>query len=62
MTDKDSKHSLTEGEALEDDDDDEEEEAGAETEEQSGNESEMNDHEEDVSRFYYSFYLIKILS
>lgn len=47
VTDKDSKHSLTEGEALEDDDDDEEEEAGAETEEQSGNESEMNDHEED---------------
>lgn len=47
VNDKDSKHSLTEGEALEDDDDEEEEEAGAETEEQSGNESEMNDHEEE---------------
>ncbi|XP_072257884.1 regulator of nonsense transcripts 2 isoform X2 [Pyxicephalus adspersus] len=45
--DKDAKHSLSEGEALEDDDDEEEEEAGAETEEQSGNESERNDHEED---------------
>ncbi|XP_018409245.1 PREDICTED: regulator of nonsense transcripts 2 [Nanorana parkeri] len=47
VTDKDSKHSLTEGDALEDEDDEEEEEAGAETEEQSGNESEMNEPEED---------------
>lgn len=33
----------------EDDDGDDDEEGGAETEEQSGNESEMNEHEEDVS-------------
>ncbi|KAM4037797.1 regulator of nonsense transcripts 2 isoform 1-T3 [Anomaloglossus baeobatrachus] len=45
--DKDSKHTITEGEALEYEDDEEEEEAGAETEEQSGNESEMNEPEED---------------
>ncbi|XP_075455597.1 regulator of nonsense transcripts 2 isoform X2 [Ascaphus truei] len=47
MNDKDSKHSMSEGENLEDyDDDEEEEETGIETEEQSGNESEMNEHEE----------------
>eukprot|EP00061_Rhincodon_typus_P010008 g33939.t1 len=39
---------LGEGEEnQDDDDDDEEEEGGAETEEQSGNESEMNEHEEE---------------
>lgn len=39
VNDKDSKDSLTEGENLEEDE--EEEEGGAETEEQSGNESEV---------------------
>ncbi|KAG8440022.1 hypothetical protein GDO86_005988 [Hymenochirus boettgeri] len=47
LNDKESKHSLAEGEHLEEEDDDEEEEA--ETEEQSGNESEMNEHEDDAS-------------
>ncbi|XP_068132222.1 regulator of nonsense transcripts 2 [Hyperolius riggenbachi] len=47
VNDKDSKHSMAEGVALEDDDDEEEEEAGGETEEQSGNESEMNEPEEE---------------
>lgn len=43
---------MSEGEGLdeEDDDGDDDEEGGAETEEQSGNESEMNEQEEDVSR------------
>ncbi|KAE8616552.1 hypothetical protein XENTR_v10008834 [Xenopus tropicalis] len=49
MNDKESKHSMTEGDHLVYEDDDEEEEAGAETEEQSGNESEMNEQEEDAS-------------
>lgn len=42
---------MSEGEVLdeEDDDADDDEEGGAETEEQSGNESEMNEQEEDVS-------------
>lgn len=42
---------MSEGEGLdeEDDDGDDDEEGGAETEEQSGNESEMNEQEEDVS-------------
>ena len=39
---------LGEGEALDEDDDDDDEEGGAETEEQSGNESEMNEPEEEV--------------
>uniref|UniRef100_A0A6I8PPB3 Regulator of nonsense transcripts 2 n=1 Tax=Xenopus tropicalis TaxID=8364 RepID=A0A6I8PPB3_XENTR len=52
MNDKESKHSMTEGDHLVYEDDDEEEEAGAETEEQSGNESEMNEQEE-VSEFLY---------
>lgn len=43
---------MTEGENLEEDD--EEEEGGAETEEQSGNESEVNDPEEEVMTFIYS--------
>lgn len=47
MNDKDSKDSITEGENLEEDE--EEEEGGAETEEQSGNESEVNEPEEEVS-------------
>ncbi len=44
---------MSEGEGLdeEDDDGDDDEEGGAETEEQSGNESEMNEQEEDVSHF-----------
>lgn len=44
---------MSEGEGLdeEDDDGDDDEEGGAETEEQSGNESEMNEQEEDVSLF-----------
>lgn len=40
---------MSEGEGLDEEDDDDEEEGGAETEEQSGNESEMNEQEEDVS-------------
>ncbi|NP_001089661.1 UPF2, regulator of nonsense mediated mRNA decay S homeolog isoform X1 [Xenopus laevis] len=48
MNDKESKHSMTEGDLVYEDDD-EEEEGGAETEEQSGNESEMNEQEEDAS-------------
>lgn len=51
MNDKDSKDSITEGENLEEDE--EEEEGGAETEEQSGNESEVNDPEEEVSLIIY---------
>lgn len=44
---------MSEGEVLdeEDDDGDDDEEGGAETEEQSGNESEMNEQEEDVSSY-----------
>lgn len=44
---------MSEGDGLdeEDDDDGDDEEGGAETEEQSGNESEMNEQEEDVSQF-----------
>lgn len=44
----------SEGEALDEDDDDDDEEGGADTEEQSGNESEMNEPEEEVimSIFY----------
>lgn len=38
-----------EGEALDDEDEEDEDERGAETEEQSGNESEMNEPEEEVS-------------
>lgn len=47
----------SEGEALDEDDDDDDEEGGADTEEQSGNESEMNEPEEDVilSIFYSLF-------
>ncbi|XP_036110485.1 regulator of nonsense transcripts 2 isoform X5 [Molossus molossus] len=45
VNDKDSKDSMTEGENLEEDE--EEEEGGAETEEQSGNESEVNEPEEE---------------
>lgn len=41
---------MSEGEGLDEEDDDDDEEGGAETEEQSGNESEMNEQEEDVSR------------
>lgn len=51
MNDKDSKDSITEGENLEEDE--EEEEGGAETEEQSGNESEVNEPEEEVSLIIY---------
>lgn len=47
VNDKESKDSMTEGENLEEDE--EEEEGGAETEEQSGNESEVNEPEEEVS-------------
>uniref|UniRef100_A0A2K5JX91 Regulator of nonsense transcripts 2 n=1 Tax=Colobus angolensis palliatus TaxID=336983 RepID=A0A2K5JX91_COLAP len=47
VNDKDSKDSMTEGENLEEDE--EEEEGGAETEEQSGNESEVNEPEEELS-------------
>lgn len=39
---------MSEGEGLDEEDDDDDEEGGAETEEQSGNESEMNEQEEDV--------------
>ncbi|OBS70433.1 hypothetical protein A6R68_01028, partial [Neotoma lepida] len=45
VNDKESKDSMTEGDNLEEDE--EEEEGGAETEEQSGNESEVNEPEED---------------
>lgn len=38
-----------EGEALDEEDEEDEDERGAETEEQSGNESEMNEPEEEVS-------------
>lgn len=51
MNDKDSKDSITEGENLEEDE--EEEEGGAETEEQSGNESEVNEPEEEVTLILY---------
>lgn len=46
---------MSEGEGLdeEDDDGDDDEEGGAETEEQSGNESEMNEQEEDVSCVWF---------
>uniref|UniRef100_A0A2K5S704 Regulator of nonsense transcripts 2 n=1 Tax=Cebus imitator TaxID=2715852 RepID=A0A2K5S704_CEBIM len=47
VNDKDAKDSMTEGENLEEDE--EEEEGGAETEEQSGNESEVNEPEEELS-------------
>ena len=40
---------LGDGEALDEEDDDDDEEGGAETEEQSGNESEINEPEEEVS-------------
>lgn len=40
---------MSEGDVLDEDEDDEDEEGGAETEEQSGNESEINEPEEDVS-------------
>uniref|UniRef100_A0A8C0JZC2 Regulator of nonsense transcripts 2 n=1 Tax=Canis lupus dingo TaxID=286419 RepID=A0A8C0JZC2_CANLU len=52
VNDKDSKDSMTEGENLEEDE--EEEEGGAETEEQSGNESEVNEPEEEVMTFIYN--------
>lgn len=52
VNDKDSKDSITEGENLEEEDEDEE--GGAETEEQSGNESEVNEQEEEVMTFIYS--------
>ena len=52
VNDKDSKDSVAEGENLEEDE--EEEEGGAETEEQSGNESEVNEPEEEVMTFIYS--------
>lgn len=51
MNDKDSKDTITEGENLEEDE--EEEEGGAETEEQSGNESEVNEPEEEVNLMIY---------
>uniref|UniRef100_A0A8C0TZY6 Regulator of nonsense transcripts 2 n=1 Tax=Cyanistes caeruleus TaxID=156563 RepID=A0A8C0TZY6_CYACU len=51
VNDKDSKDSITEGENLEEDE--EEEEGGAETEEQSGNESEVNEPEEEVNLIIY---------
>uniref|UniRef100_A0A8C4VT02 Regulator of nonsense transcripts 2 n=1 Tax=Gopherus evgoodei TaxID=1825980 RepID=A0A8C4VT02_9SAUR len=51
VNDKDSKDSMTEGENLEEEE--EEEEGGAETEEQSGNESEVNEPEEEVIPFIY---------
>lgn len=53
-TEKDGRSSaMSEAEGLDEEDDegDDDEEGGAETEEQSGNESEINEHEEDVSRF-----------
>lgn len=40
---------MSEGEGLDEEEDDDDEEGGAETEEQSGNESEMNEQEEEVS-------------
>lgn len=43
---------MSEGEPLDEEDDDEDEDGAADTEEQSGNESEMNEQEEDVSRFW----------
>lgn len=45
---------MSEGEGLDEDDEDgdDDEEGGAETEEQSGNESEMNEQEEDVSTVF----------
>jgi hypothetical protein len=52
VNDKESKDSMTEGENLEEDE--EEEEGGAETEEQSGNESEVNEAEEEVMTFIYT--------
>ena len=52
VNDKDAKDSMTEGENLEEDE--EEEEGGAETEEQSGNESEVNEPEEEVMTVIYS--------
>lgn len=39
---------MGEGEALDEEDEDDDDEGGAETEEQSGNESEMNEPEEEV--------------
>lgn len=53
MNDKDSKDSMTEGENLEEDED--EEEGGVEIEEQSGNESEINEPEEEVILSAHNF-------
>eukprot|EP00064_Thunnus_orientalis_P021899 superscaffoldBa00006951_g22069 len=48
VMEKDGRSSaMSEGEGLDEEDDDDDEEGGAETEEQSGNESEMNEQEED---------------
>ena len=58
MNDKDSKDTITEGENLEEDE--EEEEGGAETEEQSGNESEVNEPEEEVNLMIYLVLCISI--
>lgn len=44
-----SSSAMAENEALDEEEDDDEDEGGAETEEQSGNESEMNDQEEEVT-------------
>uniref|UniRef100_A0A8C3LQG6 UPF2 regulator of nonsense mediated mRNA decay n=1 Tax=Chrysolophus pictus TaxID=9089 RepID=A0A8C3LQG6_CHRPC len=57
VNDKDSKDTITEGENLEEDE--EEEEGGAETEEQSGNESEVNEPEEEVNLMIYLEVMIK---
>lgn len=44
-----SSSAMDENEPLDEEDDDDEDEGGAETEEQSGNESEMNEPEEEVT-------------
>lgn len=46
-----SSSAMGENEPLDEEDDDDEDEGGAETEEQSGNESEMNEPEEEVTVF-----------
>uniref|UniRef100_A0A8D0HB34 Regulator of nonsense transcripts 2 n=1 Tax=Sphenodon punctatus TaxID=8508 RepID=A0A8D0HB34_SPHPU len=57
VNDKDSKESMTEGENLEEEE--EEEEGGVEMEEQSGNESEVNEPEEEVSKHCFLEVMIK---
>lgn len=51
---------MSEGEGLDEEEDDDDEEGGAETEEQSGNESEMNEQEEEVSVACFKLCLCRV--